>query len=186
MSKAFTNEQDPPEDDDDESAGPAVPAGVKNYITPGGAKRLQEELHRLKHKERPEVCAVVQWAAENGDRSENADYIYGKKRLREIDRRIRFLAKRLDNVEVVDPTAIPNKEQVFFGATVVIRDEDGNEKTYAIVGIDETNVERGRISWISPLANALFKGRAGDIVSFRSPKGPRELEILDIRYTDIL
>lgn len=185
MSKAFTKELDSEEDDGGEEEGPLVPAGVKNYITPSGLEKLRAELHQLRLVERPEVCAVVSWAAENGDRSENADYQYGKKRLREIDRRVRFLLKRLDNVEVVDPLTIPNKSQVFFGATVVIRDEGGEEKTYKIVGIDESDPSLGKISWISPLANALFKSSEGDFVQFKSPKGLRELEIVKISYETI-
>lgn len=186
MSKAFINEDTPAPEEEDSEEGPQIPEGVKNYITPAGAKRLQEELHRLKFKERPEVCAVVQWAAENGDRSENADYIYGKRRLREIDRRIRFLAKRLDNIEIVDPLKVPNKEQVLFGATVTMRDEDDNTRTYTIVGIDEADVAQGKISWVSPLANALFKARVGDSVTFRSPKGLREIEIVKLEYREVL
>lgn len=181
MSKAFVKESDQDEDDKDEETGPVIPHGQKNYITPAGAKRLQEELYRLKHQERPEVCAVVSWAAGNGDRSENGDYIYGKKRLREIDRRIRFLGKRLDSVEIVDPLKAAC-DSVRFGATVTFKDEDGVEKRYAIVGIDETDVEKGRISWISPIANALFKAHVGDYVTFRSPKGVRELEVIAIEY----
>ena len=185
MSKAFTKEPEGDvEDDEEEDSGPQLPRGTKNYMTPGGVKRMQEELHHLKTKERPEVTAVVSWAAGNGDRSENGDYIYGKKRLREIDRRIRFLSKRLDNVEIVDPLKVEG-DQVRFGATVTFRDEDGVEKTYSIVGIDEADVERGRISWISPIANALFKARIGDYVTFKSPKGLRELEILDIKYVEL-
>lgn len=185
MSKAFVKESDSDGDDDGEEQGPAIPAGVKNYITPQGLERLRAELHQLLHVERPEVCSVVQWAAGNGDRSENADYQYGKKRLREIDRRVRFLSKRLDNVEVVDPTTIPKKDQVFFGATVTVRDEEGAEKTYRIVGIDESDANKGRISWISPLANALFKAFEGDVVQFRSPRGLRELEVISIQYLPI-
>ncbi len=180
MSKAFVKETD--KEDDDDQQGPIIPRGVKNYITPAGLAKLRAELHQLKNVERPEVCAVVSWAAENGDRSENADYQYGKRRLRQIDSRVRFLLKRLDTVEVVDPIAIPDKSKVFFGATVVIRDEDDQEKTYTIVGIDESDAGLGKISWISPLASALFKAQVGDFVTFRSPKGPRELEILNIRY----
>ncbi|MCC6952924.1 MAG: transcription elongation factor GreB [Deltaproteobacteria bacterium] len=184
MSKAFVKENDGETEDGDEDSGPSLPSGTKNYMTPGGVKRMQEELLRLKTKDRPEVTAVVSWAAGNGDRSENGDYIYGKKRLREIDRRIRFLSKRLDNVEIVDPLKVPG-DQVRFGATVTVRDEDGAEKTYSIVGIDETDIERGRISWISPLANALFKAREGDYVTFKSPKGLRELEILELKYIEL-
>ena len=184
MSKAFVKESENEEEQDGEESGPAIPAGVKNYITPAGLKRMQEELYRLKFKERPEVTQVVQWAAGNGDRSENGDYIYGKKRLREIDRRIRFLGKRLDNIEVVDPLKSAC-DHVRFGATVTILDDDGVEKRYSIVGIDETDIEKGRISWISPIANALFKAKEGDYVTFNSPKGLRELEIVKIEYLDL-
>lgn len=184
MSKAFTKENDDIEDlDDVEEAAPPTPSG-KNYMTPAGAKRLQDELRELRYKTRPEVTQTVAWAAGNGDRSENGDYIYGKKRLREIDKRIRFLSKRLDAVEVVDPLKV-NSDQVLFGATVTIRDEDDREKTYSIVGIDETDISKGRISWISPLASALFKARVGDVVTFRSPKGPQEIEIVTIRYIEL-
>lgn len=181
MSKAFTKETD--DEEDDIPAVPVTPSG-KNYMTPAGAKRLQEELRELRYKIRPEVTQTVAWAAGNGDRSENGDYLYGKKRLREIDRRIRFLSKRLDAVEVVDPLKV-RSDQVLFGATVTIRDEDDREKTYSIVGIDETDVTQGRISWISPLANALFKARVGDIVTFRSPKGPQEIEIIALDYREL-
>jgi len=182
MSKAFTKETDDDLDDDTDVA-PVTPSG-KNYMTPAGAKRLQDELRELRYKVRPEVTQTVAWAAGNGDRSENGDYIYGKKRLREIDRRIRFLSKRLDACEVVDPLKV-NAEQVLFGATVTIRDEEDRERTYSIVGIDETDIAQGRISWISPLASALFKAREGDVVTFRSPKGPQEIEIISIRYIEL-
>lgn len=183
MSKAFTKETDSEEEDQEQ--GPVVPRGVKNYITPSGFEKIKAELHQLRNVERPQVCSVVSWAAENGDRSENADYQYGKRRLRQIDSRVRFLSKRLDTIELVDPLSIPDKSRVFFGATVVVRDEEGSEKTYRIVGIDESNAELGKISWISPLATALFKSEEGDFVTFKSPKGPRELEILEIRYEAI-
>jgi transcription elongation factor GreB len=172
-------------DDEHDGAGgasPGLPAGTRNYITPGGHARLVAELEHLVRVERPQVVAVVQWAASNGDRSENADYQYGKRRLREIDRRIRFLGKRLDLAEIVDPRRRANCEQVFFGATVTICDELGKENTYQIVGVDETESARGRISWISPLARALLKSRAGDTVRFRSPAGWREVEVLVVDY----
>ena len=184
MSKAFTKEDDTNvefEGDDDEES---VPQGYKNYITPEGAKRLQEELWELKHKTRPHFTDIVAWAASNGDRSENADYHYGKKKLREIDRRMRYLGKSLDTAEVVEYTK-NTSDQVFFGATVTIRDEDDSEKTYSIVGANEMDMDKGWISWISPLANALFKARVGDFVTFKTPKGVREIEIIDIRYTPI-
>jgi len=177
MSKAFTREGDG--DSDVERPSP-MPEG-KNYMTPQGAKKLQDELRRLKHDERPKVVETVSWAAGNGDRSENGDYIYGKKRLREIDKRIEFLLKRLDTAEVIDPAKV-NSKQVLFGATVTVRDEDDNEKTYTIVGVDEIDVAKGRISWRSPIANALFKAKEGDTVTFTSPKGSQELEVLRIRY----
>lgn len=157
----------------------------KNYITPAGFKRLQDELHRLLNDERPKLCEVIAWAAGNGDRSENADYTYGKRRLRQIDSRVRFLNKRIDAAEVVDP-AQTSSEKVFFGATVTVRDEDGEEKTYTIVGADEIDLARNRISWVSPLALALLKKQAGDVVEFRSPKGLRELEIVEIRYEAVV
>ena len=153
----------------------------KNYITPQGLKKLQNEYKELKYKERPEVTKVVAWAAENGDRSENGDYIYGKKRLREIDKRIRYLSKRIDAAEVIDPTTV-DSDNVLFGATVTIKDEDGVEKKYSIVGIDEADASIGWISWISPLAKALFKSKAGDYVTFRSPRGEQEIEIVRIEY----
>lgn len=185
MSKAFTKEQDGGDDGDElEYTAPAIPAGAKNYMTPGGAKRMQEELRELLHKERPEVVQTVSWAAGNGDRSENGDYIYGKKRLREIDRRVRFLSKRLDKVEIVDPLVV-KCEVVRFGATVTIRDEDDNEKTYSIVGVDEADAGRGRISWASPLACALMKAKIGDVITFRSPKGVQDIEIVEIQYVEL-
>ncbi|MFO1462466.1 MAG: transcription elongation factor GreB [bacterium] len=183
MSKAFVTGGDEPPEEEELPEQP-VPKGEKNYLTPAGAARLQAELHDLLHRQRPELTAVVAWAAGNGDRSENADYIYGKRRLREIDRRIRFLTKRLENAEIVDPTTV-RSEQVFFGATVTVEDEDGVRKTYSIVGIDEADPGRGKISWISPLTRALLRARVGDLVQFRSPKGLRELEILEIQYIEI-
>ena len=184
MNKAFPKENDP--DDDDQDAGaPPVPAGLKNYITPTGFKRLKDEALHLLDKERPELVKVIHWAASNGDRSENADYIYGKRRLREIDRRIRFLTKRLDAAVVVDPAAREETDQVFFGATVTLMHEDGKEKIYSIVGIDETDVSRGRISWISPLAKALIKAREGDTVTVKTPGGNESLEIVGIEYKAI-
>jgi len=183
MSKAFINE-DSQADLDDELPEPSVPAGQKNYMTPKGFARLQDELQDLLYKKRPELTAVVSWAAGNGDRSENGDYIYGKKRLREMDKRIRFLTKRLESAEVVDPVQVKS-DQVFFGATVTVKDEDGELKTYSIVGVEEADPAKGKISWISPLTTALLKKRAGDWISFRSPKGLRELEIVRISYQEI-
>ena len=166
MSKAFTRETDSDEDDELPPA-PQLPTGTRNYITPAGHARLKAEFDQLMRTERPQVVEIVAWAASNGDRSENGDYLYGKKRLREIDRRIRFLTKRLDIAEVVDPLRQTNTEQVFFGATVTLCDEQGEEQCYQIVGVDETDLARGRISWISPLARALLKAREGDVVRFQ-------------------
>ena len=184
MSKAFTRETD--EENEDQDAGaPPVPAGLKNYITPAGFKRLKDEALHLLDKERPELVKVIHWAASNGDRSENADYIYGKRRLREIDRRIRFLTKRLDAAVVVDPASREDTDQVYFGATVTVMSREGTEKTYSIVGIDETDLARGRISWISPLAKALIKGREGDTITVRTPGGDESLEIVGVEYKAI-
>ncbi|MFN4326105.1 MAG: transcription elongation factor GreB [Azonexus sp.] len=184
MNKAFVRESD---GDDDEDVEPSLrlPAGTKNYITPAGHARLKDELEHLVKRERPHVVEIVAWAASNGDRSENGDYIYGKRRLREIDRRIRFLSKRLDNAEIVDPLRQGDNDQVFFGARVTIADSDGRESTYTIVGIDEADVTRGRISWISPLARALIRNREGDTIRFQSPLGVREIEILEVVYQEI-
>jgi len=156
----------------------------KNYITPAGFKKLQDEYLELKHNERPRIVDTVAWAASNGDRSENADYIYGKKRLREIDRRLGFLTKQIDSAEVVDPTKI-RADTVLFGATVTIVDEQGAKKTYAIVGADESDPEAGKISWVSPLGQALFKAKKGDFVSFKSPQGERDVEIIKISYLEV-
>ena len=181
MNKAFTKESD---GDDEETLAPVLelPPGTRNYLTPGGHSRIREELDHLLRSDRPQVVDAVHWAALNGDRSENGDYIYGKRRLREIDRRIRFLTRRLDLAEVVDPARQVNVDQVFFGATVTICDEQGLERTYQIVGVDETDSARGRISWISPLARALLKAREGDAVRFQSPAGWREVEVVRIDY----
>ena len=154
---------------------------TKNYITPQGAARLKEELLKLLYEDRPALVKTVAWAASNGDRSENGDYIYGKRRLREIDRRIRFLTKRLDDAEIVEPKN-QKKDQVLFGATVGILDEEGNEKSYQIVGIDESDAKQGKISWISPLAKALLQARVGDTVTVTSPKGQEDFEITKITY----
>ena len=180
MSKAFTKETE--QDDDDHDVEPALPAGLKHYMTRRGHATLRSEFEHLVKVERPELVKVVSWAAGNGDRSENGDYIYGKKRLREIDKRIRFLAKRLENAVVVEPAEQENLEQVFFGATVSLRDSDGTETSYQIVGIDEADAGKGLISWISPLARALIKARQGDVVGFQSPAGLREIEVVEIRY----
>ena len=184
MSKASAEESAPDEDEDQELA-PPIPVGAKNYITPQGHARLKNEALHLLDKERPELVKVIHWAASNGDRSENADYIYGKRRLREIDRRIRFLTKRLDAAVVVDPAAREDTDQVFFGATVTLMHGDGEEKIYSIVGMDEADGSRGRISWISPLAKALIKAREGDTVTVRTPGGDESLEIVRIEYKAI-
>ena len=172
MRKGFTRQPKPDE--------PATP--VKNYITPGGLQRLRDELRFLLTRERPAVTDVVAWAAGNGDRSENGDYIYGKRRLREIDRRIRFLTKRLESAEVVDPRQQKRHDQVFFGATVTYAAEDGTETTITIVGIDEADFARGQVSWISPIARALLKAHEGDTVELRAPAGVEQIEVLEIRY----
>lgn len=178
--------QNPAADDDDEDAGaPPIPPGTPNYITPQGHARLKEEALRLLDRERPELVKVIAWAASNGDRSENADYIYGKRRLREIDRRIRFLTKRLENTVIVDPAAREATDQVFFGATVTLMDENGKEATYSIVGIDEADVSRGRISWISPLARALVKRHEGDQITFKAPGGDQVLDIVRVEYREL-
>jgi len=182
MSKAFTRETDGGDDEEELDLSLELPQGARNYITPGGYARIKEELDHLLRTERPHVVEVVHWAASNGDRSENGDYIYGKRRLREIDRRIRFLTRRLDLSEVVDPARQENADQVFFGATVTLCDEHGLEQRYQIVGVDETDFKHGRISWVSPLARALLKAREGDRVRFQSPAGWREVEVLEIDY----
>lgn len=181
MNKAFVKDSDG-DDDDDLGGLPPIPPGSKNYITPQGYQRIREELLQLIDVERPEVVKVVHWAASNGDRSENGDYIYGKRRLREIDRRIRFLTKRMDLAEVVDPSAHHGGDQVFFGATVTYVNGAGTEHTVTIVGIDELDPLQGKISWVSPVARALTKAREGDIVTLRTPAGDEELEILSVQY----
>jgi len=187
MSRAFVREvDDAPDDEPDETEASPVPAGSKNYITPAGHARLKSEFDQLWKVERPDLVKTIAWAASNGDRSENADYIYGKRRLREIDRRIRFLSKRLEQAEVVDPLRQENHEQVFFGATVTVRSETGVEQTLAIVGIDEAEPARGRVSWVSPIAKALLRARHGDVVTLKTPAGAETLEILRIRYEPIV
>lgn len=182
MSKAFTKENDASDDlDGEDDVDSGIPAGTKNYMTLEGADRLRSELRQLLVADRPETVKVVSWAASNGDRSENGDYLYGKKRLREIDRRIRFLTKRLDAAEIVECEK-NTTNQVLFGAWVKLSDEDGKERVYRIVGIDETDPKRGFISWISPMAKALLQARVGDAVTVRTPKGEEELEILDVWY----
>jgi len=183
MNKAFVKESDR-DDDEDLPEAQALPTGTRNYMTPGGYARLRDELVHLMNVERPSVVQVVSWAASNGDRSENGDYLYGKKRLREIDRRMRFLTKRLDIAEVVDPAAQPNRDQVFFGATVTYADKAGDDHVVTIVGVDEAEPLTGKISWISPVARALIKAREGDTVVLRTPGGVEELDILEVRYPE--
>lgn len=191
MSKAFVNEDSAAEDaldseellESEEESSP-IPKGGKNYITLKGFERLKSELAELLHVERPKVVEVVAWAASNGDRSENADYTYGKKRLREIDKRLRFLQRRIDLAEVVQPEK-QSGEKVLFGATVTVLDENDVERTYKIVGIDETDAKVGKVSWISPIGQALLQARAGDAVIVKTPKGDEELEILKVEYRSI-
>ena len=180
MSKAFTRETTDTEDD--EVGLPPLPAGGKNYITPQGYAALRAELFDLIDNERPKVVDIVHWAASNGDRSENGDYIYGKKRLREIDRRIRFLTKRLEIAEVTDPSVHLGKDQVFFGATVTYVEEAGDERTVTILGIDEADSLKGEVTWISPIARALLKAREGDVVKLVTPVGVQEIEVLKVQY----
>ncbi len=181
MNKAFTRESDA-DDGDDDAPTPALPAGVKNYMTPQGYRRLRGELMHLLDAERPKIVEIVSWAAKNGDRSENGDYLYGKKRLREIDRRIRFLTKRLDVAEVADPSLHHGNDQIFFGATVTYANARGEEKTVTITGVDEADNLGGDVSWVSPIARALIKARVGDEVQFATPGGPETLEVLDVVY----
>jgi len=180
VSKAFTKESDGDDGLEPESSE-QTPAGFKNYITPGGYKRLADELDQLWKVERPKLVETIAWAAGNGDRSENGDYIYGKRRLREIDRRIRFLSKRLDIAQVVDNSG-KDHERVYFGATVTVSDDDGNERTVTIVGTDEFDPLCGRVSWISPIAKALLRACVGDVVALNTPRGVENLEIVEIRY----
>lgn len=179
MSKAFTKESD---DSDDDIELPALPAGGKNYITREGYARLRAELLDLIDHERPKIVDVVHWAASNGDRSENGDYLYGKKRLREIDRRIRFLGKRLEIAEVVDPSVHHGKDQVFFGATVSYLEDGETERTITIKGIDESNSAQAEVSWISPIARTLLKAREGDNLKLVTPERTLDIEILSVRY----
>lgn len=182
MSKAFTKETET--EDDLPEAAVALPVGMKNYITPAGYARLEEELRQLTAVERPKVVETVSWAAGNGDRSENGDYIYGKKRLREIDRRTRFLLKRMEIAEVVDQSQQKNRDQVFFGATVTYADSRGKDRTVRIVGVDEARSELGEVSWVSPVARALHKAWEGDVVKVRTPVGIEEVEVLEIAYRE--
>ena len=180
MSKAFTRETD--SDDDNDIGLPALPAGTRNYITPAGYARLRAELLDLIDTERPKVVEVVHWAASNGDRSENGDYLYGKKRLREIDRRIRFLTKRLEIAEVTNPALHHGHDQVFFGATVTYAEADGAARTVTIMGIDEADALQGQVSWVSPIARTLLKSRVGDELKLVTPAGVLDIEVLDVHY----
>ena len=182
MSKAFTRETDADSDDGEDPSLPPLPAGSRNYMTPQGYATLRAELFSLLDEERPKIVDIVHWAASNGDRSENGDYLYGKKRLREIDRRIRFLTKRLEIAEVTDPSAHHGKDQVFFGATVTYVDESGDERTVTILGIDEADSLKGEVSWVSPIARTLLKSRRGDVLQLVTPQGVREIEVLEVTY----
>lgn len=181
MSKAFTKESDV-DADDDEAGLPALPSGGKNYVTPQGYARLRAEMLNLLDVERPKVVEIVHWAASNGDRSENGDYLYGKKRLREIDRRIRFLTKRLDIAVPTDPSLHWGGDQVFFGATVRYVDDADVERTITIMGIDEADNTKNEVSWVSPIAQALLKAHVGDVVRLRTPVGWQEVEVLEVTY----
>lgn len=178
MSKAHENDSE----NDETEPSAQLPLGTKNYITPSGYRKLKDELDHLWKVERPELVKTITWAASNGDRSENGDYIYGKKRLREIDRRVRFLRKRMELAEVVDPAQRGDCEQIFFGATVTVCDDNGCENTYSIVGVDEADAGAGLISWVSPLARTLIKLREGEVAVLRTPVGIQELEILSVSY----
>ena len=181
MNKAFTRENDDADDDDVPDTAPPLPTG-KNYITQSGYDRLRNELMSLIDDERPRIVEIVHWAASNGDRSENGDYLYGKKRLREIDRRIRFLTKRLEIAEVVTPSIHHGRDQVFFGATVSYADQSGAETTVTILGVDEADTAAHQISWVSPVARALLKSRVGDVVRLQLPSGWDELEVVEVSY----
>ncbi|MFV0680942.1 transcription elongation factor GreB [Ottowia sp.] len=189
MSKAFTRETDH-DHEDDVAALPTLPVGGKNYITPQGYARLRAELLTLIDDERPQVVETVHWAAKNGDRSENGDYLYGKKRLREIDRRIRFLTKRLEVAEVTDPSVHHGCDQVFFGAIVTYAEEGGEgksddshtERTLTIKGIDEADSRQQEVSWVSPIARTLLRARVGDVLSLATPAGVRQIEVLAVQY----
>jgi len=183
MNKAFTKETDQDNGDEGDDLAPSpIPAGTRNYLTPQGYQRLRDELFALIDEERPKIVEIVHWAASNGDRSENGDYLYGKKRLREIDRRIRFLTKRLDIAEVADPTVHHGHDQVFFGATVTYVNQDDVERTVTIKGIDEVDNLKGEVSWISPIARALLKSRVGDELQLMTPGGLEQVEVLSVSY----
>ena len=183
MNKAFTREASPEEEEDDAGL-PPIPSGGKNYITPQGYARIRSELLQLIDEERPKVVEIVHWAASNGDRSENGDYIYGKKRLREIDRRIRFLTKRMELASVTDPAVHFGSDQVFFGATVTYEDELGNAKTITILGIDEADSLNAQVSWVSPIARALLKSKVGDVVRLQTPAGMQDIEVIQVSYPE--
>ena len=182
MNKAFVREDSGDDEDDLPEGAAPLPPGSKNYITPAGYERLRTELMHLIDTERPEVVGIVSWAASNGDRSENGDYLYGKKRLREIDRRIRFLTRRIEKAEVVDASLQGDNDQIFFGATVTYANQRGEEKTITIVGMDEVDLDIGHVSWISPIARALIKAREGDTVPLRTPAGVEQIDILEVKY----
>jgi len=183
MSKAFTKEDDDREEDEPESSSPLTSG--KNYITTNGLKKLRDELTHLLDVDRPEIVRIVSWAASNGDRSENGDYIYGKRRLRELDKRIRFLSKRIEIAEVVNPLDKKGSDTVTFGATVLLEDEEGRKKKYSIVGVDETDVSHGRISWISPIGKALLQAKKGEVVTVHTPRGEEDLEVLEVTYEEL-
>jgi len=183
LNKAFTRDPEGDDEDDGENVAlPPLPAGTRNYLTPQGYRRLREELMTLLDDERPKIVEVVSWAAKNGDRSENGDYLYGKKRLREIDRRIRFLTKRLDIAEVADPSVHQGRDQVFFGATVTYATATGEERTVTIKGIDEADSLNGEVSWISPIARTLLKAREGDELQLVTPGGLEKIEVVAVSY----
>ena len=182
MRKASTREPDSDADDRDNDQAGALQPPARNYVTPAGHAALRDELRQLLHEERPKVVEIVTWAASNGDRSENADYLYGKRRLREIDRRVRYLTKRLDSAVVVDPRQQQRLAQVFFGATVTYAKADGTEHTVTLVGVDEADFQSGTISWRSPIAQALMNAKVDDAVRVRTPAGIEEIEVVSIRY----
>ncbi len=183
MNKAFVKESEA-DDEEDLPGLPPLPAGTRNYLTPAGYRRLREELMTLLDVERPKMVEVVSWAAKNGDRSENGDYLYGKKRLREIDRRIRFLTKRLDIAEVADPSVHHGSSQIFFGATVLYATSVGDERSVTIKGIDEADSLQGEVSWIAPIARALLKARVGDEVAVVTPGGVEKIEVIEVTYPE--
>ena len=184
MNKAFVKESENDDDEDAVALAQAIPPGAKNYITPAGYQTIKDELLQLIDVDRPEVVRIVHWAASNGDRSENGDYIYGKRRLREIDRRIRFLTKRMDSAFIVDPSVHHGNDQVYFGATVTYLNKAGEAHTVNIVGIDELDPLKGKISWVSPVARALTKAREGDLITLETPQGSEELEIVSVSYPE--